>query len=398
MGSSVPVTRQAGATVADMGSSQSQSRPGKKLNGKLDSPKGGGQGYRVKTAGYFILSFKDVKIKIVNIASSELKILTSIIKRHCKVSKEGWDRNMTYSFKLEKPEKNCKIKLVTDILLSLYKEGWEPMTPIDTAGNVENSSQTSICFRHREDPLSRLTGSTYSLNSSIASKEVSNECLCIETFRPNFISFHSVPNTVLHEIVTKLQEDWAGGVKGVSAGVASVIGDYTTNMPPTLSILDQIQKVIQLSGNPWDKDIDIDKQIEDTEKINLSIIAVLAKNGFKLSMPISLEHGSRVYFFIHDPEETSDQVKIPTFSKAVLGGKDQQSVCQPMVTKRKTSFFNGCSERSSSVKNRIRASLRRKTMARAGRHNDMMEQKPEAETAWWQQKSIDMSDSDRIQA
>ena len=376
----------------------SQSRAGKKQNVKLDSPKATGQGQRVKTAvGYFILSLKDEKIKIVNIASSELKILTSIIKRHCKVSKEGWDRNMTYSFKLEKPEKNCKIKLVTDILLSLYKEGWEPMTPIDTAGNVENSSQTSICFRHREDPLNKLTGSTYSLSSSIGSKEVSNECLCIETFRPNFISFHSVPNTVLHEIVNKLQEDWTGGVKGVSAGVASVISDYSTNMPPTLNRVDQIQKIIQLDGSPWAKDMDIDKQIEETEKINLSIIAVLANNGFRLSMPINLENGSRVYFFIHDPEETSDQVKIPTFSRAVLGGKDSLSVSQPMVTKSKTSFYNNCSGRSNSVKNRIRASLRRKTMARAGRHNTMMELNPEGDSPWWQQKSIDMSDGEGMQ-
>ena len=377
----------------------SQSRAGKKQNAKLDSPKATGQGQRVKTAGgYFILSFKDVKIKIVNIASSELKILTSIIKRHCKVSKEGWDRNMTYSFKLEKPEKNCLIQLVTDILLSLYKEGWEPMTPIDTAGNDENSSQTSICFRHREDPLNKLNGSTYSLSSrSLAGKEVSNECLCIETFRPNFISFHSVPNTVLHEIVNKLQEDWTGGVKGVSAGVASVISDYSTNMPPTLNRVDQIQKIIQLDGSPWAKDMDIDKQIEETEKINLSIIAVLSNNGFRLSMPINLENGSRVYFFIHDPEETSDHVKIPTFSRAVIGGKDSLSVSQPMVTKSKTSFYNNYSGRSNSVKNRIRASLRRKTMARAGRHNTMMELNPEGDTPWWQQKSIDISDGEGMQ-
>ena len=62
-------------------------------------------GQRVKT-GYFILTFKDVKIKIVNIGSTELRILTTIIKRNCKVCKEGWDRSMTYSLKLE--EKNTE--------------------------------------------------------------------------------------------------------------------------------------------------------------------------------------------------------------------------------------------------------------------------------------------------
>eukprot|EP00092_Neocalanus_flemingeri_P024436 GFUD01026496.1.p1 GENE.GFUD01026496.1~~GFUD01026496.1.p1 ORF type:complete len:378 (+),score=106.71 GFUD01026496.1:40-1173(+) len=373
----------------------SQSRGGRKQNGKLDSSKE--VGHKVRSGGgYFILSFKDVKIKIVNIASSELKILTSIIKRHCKVSKEGWDRNMTYLFRLEKPEKNCLIKLVTDILLSLYKEGWEPMTPIDTASKADsknNSAQTSICFRRRED-IENKTDSCYSL-ASVGVKEVSNECLCIETFQSNFISFHSVPNTVLHEIITRLQQDWTLGVKGVSIGVASVISDYTINMPPTLNMVDQIQKIIQLNGSPWSKDRDIDKQIEETEQINMSIIAVLANAGFKLSMPINLENGSRVYFFIHDPEETSDQVKIPTFSMAGQAGQDTLSVYQPMMTKSKTSFYKNSPGRSNSVKNRIRASLRRKTMARTGRNNTMMELEPEPETRpWWQQKSIDMSDGE----
>ena len=228
------------SSVSAVAMGASQSRGGKGKTGRLDSPRTG-QGQRVKTGGgYFILTFKEAKIKIVNIGSGELQVLGTVIKQHCKVCKEGWDRNLTYSFKLDKPEKSYKSKLVPHILLSLYKEGWEPMTPIDTAGNVDNPSQTSICFRHREDPLiTRLTGSTYSLAStSTTSKDASNECLCIQTFPPNLISFHSVPNTVLHEIVTRLQQDWVGGVKGVSAGIVSVIGDYTTNMPPTINAND----------------------------------------------------------------------------------------------------------------------------------------------------------------
>ena len=34
-------------------------------------------------------------------------------------------------------EKYELIRLVTDLLLSLYREGWEPMTPIDTAVDKE---------------------------------------------------------------------------------------------------------------------------------------------------------------------------------------------------------------------------------------------------------------------
>ena len=52
-------------------------------------------------SGYFIFSFKDSKIKIVNIVSGQQKMLAVIIKRHCRVSREGWEagRSMTYTFK-----------------------------------------------------------------------------------------------------------------------------------------------------------------------------------------------------------------------------------------------------------------------------------------------------------
>ena len=35
--------------------------------------------------------------------------------------------------RITKIEKLELIRLVTDLLLTLYREGWEPMTPIDTA-------------------------------------------------------------------------------------------------------------------------------------------------------------------------------------------------------------------------------------------------------------------------
>ena len=67
-------------------------------------------------------------------------MMTPVIKRHCRVSKEGWEhgRSMTYFYKIDKIEKLELIRLGTDLLLSLYREGWEPMTPIDTAIDKEN--------------------------------------------------------------------------------------------------------------------------------------------------------------------------------------------------------------------------------------------------------------------
>ena len=55
------------------------------------------------------------------------------------------------------------IRLVTDLLLSLYTEGWQPMTPIDTAVDRADR-QTSICWRRRED-VGNFRGSSLSLAS-----------------------------------------------------------------------------------------------------------------------------------------------------------------------------------------------------------------------------------------
>ena len=50
--------------------------------------------------------------------------------------------------------------------------------------------------------------------------------------------------------------------------------------------------------------------IEVCEKITIKIIAVLAGSGYKLSMPINIDADTRVYFFIRDPEEQSDCIKV----------------------------------------------------------------------------------------
>ena len=44
-------------------------------------------------------------------------------------------------------EKYELIRLVTDLLLTLYREGWEPMTPIDTAVDKERASYFIITIK-----------------------------------------------------------------------------------------------------------------------------------------------------------------------------------------------------------------------------------------------------------
>ena len=73
--------------------------------------------------------------------------------------------------------------------------------------------------------------------------------------------------------------------------------------------------------------------------------------------------------------------KVPTLSKSGNG-------YQPMVIKSKASVYG----RTNSVKNRIRASLRRKTISR--RFLSAQESEEGAGgAAWWQQTSIDMGDA-----
>lgn len=79
-------------------------------------------------------------------------------------------------------------------------------------------------------------------------------------------------------------------------------------MPPVLNTsasLGQLRKVVRLVGDPW-------ADMETCERITIKIIASLAGNGYKLSMPINIDADTRVYFFIRDPEEQSDCIKVVT--------------------------------------------------------------------------------------
>ena len=51
-------------------------------------------------SGYFILSFKTEKIKVVNADSAEISLLNQIIRRHTRIRSEGWERHMTWAFHL----------------------------------------------------------------------------------------------------------------------------------------------------------------------------------------------------------------------------------------------------------------------------------------------------------
>merc|ERR1711915_973001 len=114
-----------------MGAAQSR-RGAQGINGKKFNAGKGPSGSGNFGNNYFILTLSGEKIKVVNVESTQLKILTSIIKRHCKILKEGWDRHLTFCFRLKPMSgRHCMIQLIADTLLTLYRVGREPMTPIE---------------------------------------------------------------------------------------------------------------------------------------------------------------------------------------------------------------------------------------------------------------------------
>ena len=284
------------------------------------------------SSNHFMLSYKGDRVKVVNADSGELKLLTSIIRRHCQILKEGWDRHLTFSFKLKVGGRHCMIQLVADTLLSLYQAGWEPMTPVDlTSQKNQEGLKSSICFRQRKG-----TDLSESMGSLLLAEE--NACLSMEIYKSNFIGFHNVSNTLLLDLVTTIQKEWSPGIRGVSMGVASVITDYTSNMPPVLTSHPHLreERYLQLEGRPWEGSQDQGA----TENLQLAIIACLTREGYKLSMDINMEAHSRVFFFIRDTEEQTGEVRIPNMTGAGLGEKDTLSVYRPMVIRSGAKFYS----------------------------------------------------------
>ena len=88
---------------------------------------------------------------------------------------------------MEKIDKYELIRLTTDLLLSLYAEGWEPMTPIDTAVD-KAEKQTSICWKKREESggLSNFRGSAISLASVTTKGEAA---ICYTSYFRKYLSW-----------------------------------------------------------------------------------------------------------------------------------------------------------------------------------------------------------------
>ena len=89
------------------------------------------------------------------------------------------------------------------------------------------------------------------------------------------------------------------------------------------------------------------------------VIACLSKAGFKLSIVINLSETDSVFFFIIDRQKCSQDIRQLNKQVAGLGLKDSLSPFQPIVKRRKSSFFRSFNDRAS-LKRRMQRSLKRK--------------------------------------
>ena len=234
--------------------------------------------------------------------------------------------------------------MTAELLLALYRSGWEPMTPINLGSKGKtHQHQTAICFR-RETPESGGTGGRTDTPLSGSFDDIMQneykECLCIETYGKNVLGFHEVPNMVLYDLVQCVRQEWLPGIAGISNAVSSVISDYSVDINYELlpGELDD-RRFIKLNGLPWSKGEE-GADLEDAicaENLVIGIVACLARAQYKLQISIQMDTFTTVFFFIKDTE--SKDVRLPTFCGVGLGEKNGLYVYQPTITRTQKSFF-----------------------------------------------------------
>jgi len=376
-----------------MGAAHSRARPG---SGPTKGPrfnKGSTDtGKDDLNDGYFILCLKNDekndRVKVINASSAVHKLLTAIIRRTSTIAKSGWDRHLVYSYKLEKSPRgrHALIQLTAELLLTLYRMGWEPMTPIDmpgghstttSAGVTVSNMQTAICFRRKNNNSSQdlsTAGGNGNNSPHLSYDDIAaiqfpgtlgverHDCLCLETCGENYLGFHDVPNALLLDLVQCVISDWQPGFKGISEAVHSVISDYCVELPVISGNVVDDRRFMLLKGSPWslsEEGADLEDAIS-AENLTVCLVACLARAQYKLQISINMDTKTRVYFFIKDKENR--EVRLPTFTGVGLGDKNSLYVYQPTITRNQKSFFHSRNKnRGKSIRKRIQASFRRKS-------------------------------------
>ena len=346
--------------------------------------------------GYFILSFRGNKINVVNAQNAELTLTTSLIRNHFKIIHEGWNNfNLTYSICLSSVNTQEMIDFLAKALLSLNEKGWEPLAPINSAKKGQQTSLT-ICLKKTENFSQNVSfGSKSSMYSRASSVEsVEEACLCLKACGSNLLGFQNVSNTTLHNLVSTIQDDYSGGVEGVSMGVASIIRDYTDNLPKIMRESGQLvqHKYIQLGGHPWTANDTI-----LSEDILMSIVSCLMKEDYHLTMDINIDSNSRVFFFVKNTEAHFEEIRIPTMAGAGFGRKETLSVCRPLVIRSKLAFVNNYNRCSDKGRDPTPQTLTKRSSSSSISSLGLSYKPTVSSPAWWQQTSVDVPSEEEVE-
>ena len=351
-----------------MGSSPSAPRTNKrtrkrKENGDL------GRILQQSSRNSFILGLNNRHLHVVNAGDDQMLLVARIVRSHCTVVKEGWVKHITYAFKMKKANKTDMILLMSNLLFALDQNGWDPLAPVESGKKKENTL-TTICFVRRPSP--GLAGSYKSLMSYISVQGTDRDTLafCLEQHQQCYLIFHSVPNTVLSELVQSLHT--SHGIAGVSRAVFSVIEDYSHTSIP----------VLPARQGPADERWVRLARMEDTqleEQLENSIIACLIRQGYRLSIPFTWDTITKMFFFVLEQENKD----VRQLSKAMVGvgSKDSLSIYRPIIKRSKSSFF-----RSFNSKTELNRRLKNKLKKQIGKEPTNGVNK----IAWYQQTSTDI--------
>ena len=276
-----------------MGANQTRSRNGLQIRSEKANLQ--------HTAGCFVISFSKEKIKIVNANSSDLRHISSVIKRYYLCLKEGWESHLTYIIKIDGQGVQALVPLMTDLFHMLYLSGWEPMTLADSCHTIENAKQyTTVCFKKKAP--------RYGSYDSILDRGTENysRFLCIEMFKGNFLRFHGVENSLLNNLVECIQREWSPGVRAISMAIFSVLSDYALDLPPVFHAFKSCHpedRFLQLYGKPFQS-----FQSDLTEDLYLSMIEVLNKEGYKTSIELNIESAGKLIFFRKEDSEVFNRM------------------------------------------------------------------------------------------
>ena len=209
----------------------------------------------------------------------------------------------------------------------------------------------TICFEKNEDVHLQLAGLYRRVSSQSRASDhqsstsidtpLETQCCSVECHGTGLI-LHSLPATVIADLVSVFLAD----ITAVSSGVMSVIQDYIENDLPVVQGNIKLIKLRKQSGGSENR---------------TNIIACLSRAGFKLSVVISISSNVSVYFFIMEKRKSTELRQLSK-QMAGLGMRDSLVPFQPIVNRRKSSFFRSFNGRSS-LRKRIQQNELRKTVS-----------------------------------